>query len=1098
MSTDIRNQRCSRFYEPPTVSFPFDSARDPWTPYEWWNGYHLITAEGGDQPLLSRSTANTLTPTMSGKTFPIVTRNHWQVSCLTQTSSGEPGEAFFAVSPDGTKYWFDYLVYRAETTVDKALRSGPGPLSTQGSSPMGMVQPMAIGVNILPRRKAWMLVSRIEDRFGNALTYSYSNGRLASINASDGRKLTVQYQSGASRITSITVTPASGSARVWSYQYNSTDAYHPRLTGLILPDSSAWSFNLTNLVNAKVANPSDPTGSCNTPSVPGSLTSTFTGSITHPSGLVGSFKVKPMAHGRSGVPQSCWGMRTGPNVDGYAIQPSLWYALSVVEKSFSGAGLGTQTWSYQYSAPHNSWLSSCPTATACTSTVTTSVTDPDGKAIRYTFSNFYDHTESHLQKTEVFSGAVGSSVLRTEVNNYAAPATGPWPVSIGSTLQNNANALQLTTFTPLNKRVITQDGNTYTWQATGFNEYAQITKTKRFSNIAGQATVEEQTAYLNDLPHWVLGLPTETKNLTTNEVVDKYVYDFGKVTLKERWHFGKKLMSYTFNSAGQLATFTDGNTHTTTLGNYKRGIPQSIKTPDNRTQTLVVDDFGQITSITDQAGSKTSYTYDAGGRLTGISYPTGDEKSWLPQTFAYAFVNSAEYGVAAGHWRRIVSMGNARTTTYFDAMLRPVLSTRYINGVSGSNLTQRTDYDWKGQTTFTSYPVEGLPSLSAITAGTTNTYDALGRLTRSQQTSELGTLTTTTAYSAGATRKVTDPKGNVTTTTYQVFDQPTYEAPIKVVAPAGVTQVIARDLYGQPTAITQSGPYGTSSLSFTKSFVYDSYHRLCRTTEPESNSTVMAHDDAGNVIWDAAGLAITGSGCGQEQVAASAKTTRTYDAMNRLKTILPPTGTQSTEYTYDALGNLIGAASGISTWSATYNKRGMLTSETLSLVGQDPWTISYAHDTAGQVSTVQYPDGESVSYAPDALGRPTKVGSYLTSIGYHPNGEVAVATWGNGATYISEQNDRQLLSNFSYGKGGTGQLSEDIFYDKNGNITQFDDLMDGPRSKSFGYDALNRLTSATASALWVPKPTLTTRSTISASGSMAARPPPGTTTARTD
>jgi len=35
-------------------------------------------------------------------------------------------------------------------------------------------------------------------------------------------------------------------------------------------------------------------------------------------------------------------------------------------------------------------------------------------------------------------------------------------------------------------------------------------------------------------------------------------------------------MNYTFNSAGQLASFTDGNTHTTTLGNYKRGIPQTI------------------------------------------------------------------------------------------------------------------------------------------------------------------------------------------------------------------------------------------------------------------------------------------------------------------------------------------------------------------------------------------------------------------------------------------------------------------------------------------------------------------------------------------
>jgi len=65
-----------------------------------------------------------------------------------------------------------------------------------------------------------------------------------------------------------------------------------------------------------------------------------------------------------------------------------------------------------------------------------------------------------------------------------------------------------------------------------------------------------------------------------------------------------------------------------------------------------------------------------------------------------------------------------------------------------------------------------------------------------------------------------------------------------------------------------------------------------------------------------------------------------------------------------------------------------------------------------------------------------------------------------------QKNARLLLSNFSYGKGGTLKLSEDYAYDNNGNITSISDLTDGTRTKSFGYDALNRLTQAQAGNLW--------------------------------
>jgi YD repeat-containing protein len=38
-----------------------------------------------------------------------------------------------------------------------------------------------------------MMVSRIEDRFGNFVTYTYAGNRLTAITASDGRSITLSY-----------------------------------------------------------------------------------------------------------------------------------------------------------------------------------------------------------------------------------------------------------------------------------------------------------------------------------------------------------------------------------------------------------------------------------------------------------------------------------------------------------------------------------------------------------------------------------------------------------------------------------------------------------------------------------------------------------------------------------------------------------------------------------------------------------------------------------------------------------------------------------------------------------------------------------------
>jgi len=1040
--------RCSQFQAPPELITTNQGITTNHFPSTWWNGVHLMLPGNGSQDILPRASVNSRVPQMTGSdgnpiNFSLVAKDDWAISCLASTANGASGEGFFAVSPDGTKYWFNQLVYRAASR----LQDG-GPIT-------------------LFRQEGELLVTRVEDRFGNYITYVYDSGnRLTEIDGSDGRRVVLTYAtyqdpskdtfgnyvySPVSQVSTVSIVPTTGASRTWNYGYNG-GTNGTTLTSVTLPNGSSWSFNLGLLGGQTVGATWE---QCALVSPPPDASTSHSGTITHPSGLVGTFVTQVTAHGRSYVPYLC----LNPSSDNPVLNVAdEYFSSSIIGKTQSGAGIPTQSWTYTYSSPNASYSKDC--TAACATQVSTDVAAPDGSVTRYIFSNKWQANDGMLLETDYHSGNASSSVLRSETSSYASPTSGPFPAQISAGVPNWGRDMDPQTFqlTPVSQRTVSQAGDTFTWQATAFDTYAHPTTVQRYSNVAGQQSVQEQTSYLNDTTHWLLGLPTEHDNLTTSEVVDKYNYDPTTSLLTSRYHFGQLLMSYGWNTAGQLASFTDPLNHTTTLGNYKRGIPQSIGFPDSTSESLVVDDFGQISSITNQAGNSTSYLYDAIGRIAEIDYPTGDSVAWAKQTFTYSFETWVSHGIAANHWLRGVTQGPKVTYTYFDALMRPIETLTRRSSDGGTPKTSRTDYDFHGNKTFQSYLTEGDQALSALTNGVTTNYDALSRVTSTVQPSELGNLTTTTNYLSGARRQVIDPKGNSTTSSYQVFDEPSYDNVIQVSAPEGVTQTITRDLYGNPLAISQGG--------ITKSMVYDSFHRLCRTTEPESGSEVMAYDAANNLAWSASGQAITGTDCGQTQVATAAQTVRGYDAMNRVTSITYPAGTDATAMTYTLTGKPLTATSGAVSWSYGYNKLDLLTAEGLSVDGYT-WALGYGYDVNGVLASTVYPDGKAVTYSPDFLGRPTTAGSYAAGATYYPDGALQGFTFGSGAAYTATENSRNLLSNFSYGTGSAVAVSEDLAYDGNANITQVNDLTNnGQRTKTLGYDGLNRLTSANAANLW--------------------------------
>lgn len=979
-------------------------------PNVWWQGYQLIVPGQGEQEMLQRDASNTLAPKDSPARFPLVTAQQWQVGCLEQTDNGEPGEAFVAIAPDGTTYTFNHLVYQAAPGLNL------GQLGT------------------VARERASMLVTRIEDRFGNAQQFVYEGDRLVTVINPGEMQLDLVYrQDVPTLVDHVVLRPFVESPRTWSYHYGNLGTGRETLTGVTRPDGMEWRYNLQTLAEAKLTYISS--GSC-TKLMPEAGT-TYTGSLSDPNGLTESLSIKGVRHGRSQVANDCAVSTDVP------WRPSQYDTLSLIQRSYSGANIGTPTWTYRY-------------ADAATSPAWMDIIDPDQRVTRFTFSNAADESEGRLVSLDTDRHADGSASRRIHFD-YAAANAGPYPASLGAAAGSRVNQAALASLAPLAKQMLVQDGDSYTTEWKAFNAFAQPTQVRRGNSIAGQPTLETRIDYLNDIPHWTLGLTQSVTNATDNTVVSQNIYDLTQVTLKEVYRFGLKQASYTYDTQGHVASVTDGNGFATQYQNYVMGRPVTTLYPDGTKEENWPDNFGNIATHMDRAGVTTTAQYDSMDRVLRRSGPQGDDVAWNDTTYRYTFVNDSEWGVPAGHWNVLEDRGSgAQTYTFYDALMRPIWQAA-ADGRTWT--TQRHDYDWRGRLRFTAYPVRDMQAMDALTQGVHIDVDALGRSVASHQDSEQGVLTTTLSYLGGAGTQLTDPKGAVTTLHYQVLDAPSTASLLRIDAPEGITQTISRDVYGLPLTLTQSGSYENAQVSLMRYLVYDEHKRICRMWSPEAGSTVFDYDAGSREAWRAQ-LNIPGDVCGREQVADTAKIQRNYDAMDRVTVIHYPDAVS--QFTYDAMGRVTSADTGLSRWTYAYNKLGLPSSETLVVDGL-PYTLGYRYDANGSLASTTYPDGRTVDHAPDAWGRHTQAGSYANGARYLPSGGLEYFKYGNGIEYFAEQNVRSLPRNLSYVLP-SGQLlfSQDFSYDPNGNLTQANDLLqDSPSQRNFQYDTLNRLTRAT-------------------------------------
>jgi hypothetical protein len=413
----------------------------------WWHGYDLIMP--GSKRTLMAAAPGLPMPSISvggtSVTFTGTTTDNWRIGCLPNTSNGQAGEAFLAVDPEGTKYFLNYLIGRDAGMV---LEFDGG---TQIRHPIMLVS---------------MLVTRIEDRFGNYVTFSYSGSRLTEILASDGRRVSIAWRPETTDlVASITVQPAGTQPRTTTYEYTTINTL-PVLTGVVLPDGSRWGFS--NLIpHIGLFQPIGCGQRTFNPATPGSYPAS-TATLTHPSGLIGQFTLKNTYHGKSYVPGAC---DTYP--EAHEADHPVFSTYSLTAKTFSGPGLTARTWSYTYSPVQASAsYDPCAANNSCPDTKWVDVVAPDGVRTRYTFSNRYTELEGKELSAEVYAAGSGA-LMQTTANAYASPNAGPYPVAIGSSmLPGNYNYLLEQSIAPLKSSITTQNGTAFSWRvATGCGGY---------------------------------------------------------------------------------------------------------------------------------------------------------------------------------------------------------------------------------------------------------------------------------------------------------------------------------------------------------------------------------------------------------------------------------------------------------------------------------------------------------------------------------------------------------------------------------------------------------------------------------------------------
>ncbi|MGH8049970.1 MAG: RHS repeat-associated core domain-containing protein, partial [Arenimonas sp.] len=347
----------------------------------------------------------------------------------------------------------------------------------------------------------------------------------------------------------------------------------------------------------------------------------------------------------------------------------------------------------------------------------------------------------------------------------------------------------------------------------------------------------------------------------------------------------------------------------------------------------------------------------------------------------------------------------------------------------------------------------------------------LGRVTKVMQDSELGLLTSTTEYLSGFKTKTTNPRQFYTLTEYMAWDSPNTSLPMRIESAEDVLTEFTRDNFGKPLSVKRSS-LSDSTISNSRIYAYDAQQRLCQRTEPESGTTVISYDPVGNMLWSAPGQTVASTtSCNQSAVPTQARIVRSYDKLDRLKTVDVPNSVNDLAYHYIAggllqsLSNGGSGASGV-VWNYTYNKLGLPVTETLNFDNLTK-VIHHRYNADGVEDQLTLPSALTIAYTPNALGQATQSGTFATNAKYRSNGAIAEFTYGNNVLHKQLLNLRGLPAERKDSFSGALLQQEIVAFDVSGNVLCMRDNTSGSGGhRDMQYDAQDRLVNTYAPNQW--------------------------------
>lgn len=665
---------------------------------------------------------------------------------------------------------------------------------------------------------------------------------------------------------------------------------------------------------------------------------------------------------------------------------------------------------------------------------------------------------------------------------------------------------------------------TFTYDATGFLSTVTNATGGQISLTKGaNGKIASVTDPMGRIFHYGYDLDGRLKDVTNplSETTTFNYHSDGKLA-KILDHLGRTVQDLGYDSEGRLADYIEngiawaveyspGESKTTKsnpLGSWdlfynENGNVVKRVNPHGGARTFAYDSHYRLAARVDETGGTTTLTHDARGNLTTETNALGHTTTWV-------------YDQVTGNLLSVTNPENHTTTYIYD-------TGRLKRVEDGEGLLYELEYYPNGQihknidpngneTVFAYYPDGLLKSVTTPEGGqTTYEYDGVGN-----QKAVVDPDGRRTEYDYdGLNRRVAErgPDGNETTFSYDAahpmagaglrtsvidatgrviqweYDQ--YGRLSKTVFPDLSEIQVSYDPLGEfKTRVDQEG--------FVTTLGYDELRRLETVQEPGGGTSTLGYDSAGRIrqFIDGGGALTTfdyyATGLMKERVSPDSGISTTtytdhglvatttdargiqviygYDGRQRLESESFPNPQENIDYRWDeaASENGAGRLTSVDDPSGStryhYDKDGRLSRVEATIEGVIH-TTEYVYSLAGLVERITYPSGIEVTYNPNSRGLTENVvlnngGTQTTlasSIQYDFAGRLKSFNYGSGLGETRTYDSVGRIESIAVGTVDHVLYGRD---DLRGYVTAAIDQLNPSRSRTYGYDADGRLSSA--------------------------------------